>query len=72
MLGESLYCAFSFGGGVQSSAIYLMLIYEPKRLFRAMGELPDKVYFADTGAETQTTYDCLEHMKNLKSQLFKI
>ena len=54
MLGKLPYCAFSFGGGVQSSAIYLMLIHEPWKLLEIMGELPDRVYFADTGAETQS------------------
>lgn len=72
MFGNSPYCVFSFGGGVQSSTIYLMLIHEPKRLFKVMGELPDKVYFADTGAETQSTYECLRHMQNLRSPLYEI
>jgi hypothetical protein len=72
MLGNLPYCCFSFGGGVQSSAIYLMLIHEPWVLLELMGELPDKVYFADTGAETSSTYKCLEHMQNYKSQSFGI
>lgn len=72
MLGESPYCVFSFGGGVQSSAIYLMLIHEPRKLYAVMGELPDRVFFADTQAETKATYDCLEHMKKLKSRSFQI
>ncbi|MEH2169329.1 MAG: hypothetical protein V7K41_22260 [Nostoc sp.] len=72
MLGKLPYCALSFGGGVQSSAIYLMLIYEPWRLLEVMGELPDKVYFADTGAETQNTYKAVEYMQSFKSIAFKI
>lgn len=72
MLGKSPYCVFSFGGGVQSSAIYLMLMHEPGRLLEAMGELPDKVYFADTGAETKATYKCLEHMQKTCSGSFQI
>ena len=69
---QSPYCIFSFGGGVQSSAIYLMLIYEPRRLLDAMGELPNKVFFADTGAELKSTYDCLAHMQSFKSNAFEI
>lgn len=69
---KSPWCVFSFGGGVQSSAIYLMLIHEPKRLFEIMNELPNKVYFADTGAELKSTYACLEHMLTLQSSLFQI
>lgn len=57
------FCFFSFGGGVQSSAIYLMLLNEPHKLHEAMGEMPDIVLFADTGAETQSTYDCLAEMR---------
>ena len=72
MLGKLPYCAFSFGGGVQSSAIYLMLIHEPWKLLEIMSELPDRVYFADTGAETQSTYKALEYMQSYKSQSFQI
>ncbi|GAA6621592.1 hypothetical protein [Scytonema sp. NUACC26] len=72
MLGQLPYCAFSFGGGVQSSAIYLMLMHEPRKLLEAMGELPDKVFFADTGAETASTYKALVHMMGFKSLHFEI
>jgi len=69
---KSPYCVFSFGGGVQSSALYLMLIHEPAKLLKAMGELPQKVFFADTGAETEATYKALEHMQAFKAHWFEI
>jgi len=69
---HSLYCVFSFGGGVQSSAIYLMLINEPRKLYNAMNEVPGKIFFTDTGAELQSTYKCLEYMQGLRSPLFHI
>ncbi|WP_375501643.1 hypothetical protein [uncultured Nostoc sp.] len=72
MLDKLPYCALSFGGGVQSSAIYLMLIHEPWRLLDVMGELPDKVYFADTGAETKDTYKAVNYMQSFKSKVFEI
>jgi hypothetical protein len=43
---------FSFGGGVQSTAIALRLIHEPD-IFE---EKPRLIIFADTGAETPQTY----------------
>lgn len=54
---------FSFGGGVQSTAIALRLIHEPK----AFGELglPRLIIFADTGAETSQTYQHVEQMFEL-------
>ena len=72
MKHKPIYCVFSFGGGVQSSALYLMLMHEPARLFKAMGELPQKVYFADTGAETDATYAALRHMQGFKAHWFEI
>ena len=45
---------FSFGGGVQSTAIALRLIHEPEA-FEDLG-LPELIIFADTGAESPQTY----------------
>lgn len=61
------YAAFSFGGGVQSTALMLLIKHEPQRLLDAVGHLPDKAYFADTGAETDVIYQHLEQMKILSS-----
>jgi hypothetical protein len=52
----SAYCVFSFSGGVQSYAIYLLLLYETKKLYHAMGKLLELCSFADIGVETQLTY----------------
>ncbi len=41
----------SFGAGVQSTAIALLILHEPDRLLKAMGRLPEYLIFADTGAE---------------------
>ncbi len=72
MLGSIPYCYFSFGGGVQSCAIYLMLMHEPHKLIDVMGEYPDKVFFADTSAELQATYEALKHMQSYNSKLYAI
>lgn len=59
------YAAFSFGGGVQSTALLLLIKHEPQRLLDAVGHLPAKAYFADTGAEPEEIYRHLEQMKLL-------
>lgn len=56
------YCAFSFGAGVQSTAIALLIKHEPDLLLEVMGELPNKSYFADTQREMQITYDHLQQL----------
>jgi hypothetical protein len=53
---------FSFGGGVQSTAIALMLIYQPHRF----AKLPDYIVFADPGAESPQTY---RHIKKIFKML---
>jgi hypothetical protein len=53
---------FSYGGGVQSSAIALMLIHQPQRFAR----LPDHIIFADPGAESPQTY---RHIKSMYKML---
>lgn len=63
------YSAFSFGGGVQSTAIYLLLKHEPEKLLEVMGHLPDKAYFADTGAEPTHVYHHIEMLKGLGSPI---
>lgn len=57
------YVAFSFGGGVQSTALLLMLKHEPERL-RGVAQLPDKAYFADTGAEVSATHEHLAQLRD--------
>lgn len=61
------YAAFSFGGGVQSTALLLLIKHEPQRLLNAVGHLPSKAYFADTNAEPEEIYRHLEQMKLLSS-----
>jgi hypothetical protein len=52
---------FSFGGGVQSTAIALMLIHQPQRF----SKLPDYIVFADPGAESPQTYRHIKKMFRL-------
>lgn len=59
------YAAFSFGGGVQSTALLLLIKHEPQRLLNAIKHLPNKAYFADTGAEPEQIYHHLERMQLL-------
>lgn len=42
---------FSFGGGLQSTAIALLMVYEPNRLIELGLSLPKTIIFADTGRE---------------------
>lgn len=53
------YCGVSFGAGVQSTAILLLLNHEPERLQDAVGHLPEQLYFADTQSEHSATYQHL-------------
>lgn len=57
---DFVYSAFSFGAGVQSTALLLLLKHEPERLIKAVGHLPQKCYFADTGAEPKMVYEHLQ------------
>lgn len=52
---------FSFGGGVQSTAIALMLIHQPER-FKV---LPNHIIFADPGAEMPQTYEHIDRMSEM-------
>ena len=56
---------FSFGAGTQSTAILLLIKYEPERLLEKIGHLPEHIIFADTGAESQESLDNLEKCKTL-------
>lgn len=67
MIQNFQYAAFSFGGGVQSTALLLLIKHEPQRLLDAVGHLPNKAYFADTGAESEEIYHHLEQMRALSS-----
>lgn len=57
---KHLYC--SFGGGIQSTAIALLIHHEPDRIVEAVGALPKAHIFADTGAEM---IGVIEHIKHL-------
>lgn len=57
------YAAFSFGAGVQSTCLLLLIKHNPEILIRAVGHLPEKAYFADTGAESAQVYKHLEQMQ---------
>jgi len=52
----------SFGGGVQSTAIALMIAKEPEKVQAAIGHLPDFAVFADTGAEPPDVYAHIEEL----------
>lgn len=52
--------ALSFGAGVQSTAILLLIKHHPEVLKHFMGDIPTVAYFADTGSEMQSTYTHLE------------
>ena len=56
---------FSFGSGVQSTAIFLLIHHEPQRLLKVVGHLPEWIIFADTGAENQESIDNFEKCKSM-------
>ena len=56
----------SFGGGVQSTAVAMLVIKEHPDLKAAMGDArPELWLFSDTGDEPQAVYDHVEVMKKL-------
>ena len=59
---------FSFGGGVQSTAIALLLVHEPQKFIEKGLQLPQTIIFADTGAEPLKVYDHVERMQDLLTQ----
>lgn len=60
---------FSFGAGVQSTALWLLILHEPKKLLEVTGGLPSKMFFADTGAETQEIYRHLENVQEYTQKM---
>jgi 3'-phosphoadenosine 5'-phosphosulfate sulfotransferase (PAPS reductase)/FAD synthetase len=55
----------AFGGGVQSTAIVLLLIHKPE-IFTEKGlSLPRHLLFSDTGAEPPTVYNHIRKVKEL-------
>ena len=56
---------FSFGAGVQSTAILLLIKYEPERLLETIGHLPEHIIFADTGAESEASLRNFEKCREL-------
>lgn len=59
------HMAMSFGAGVQSTAMLLLVLKEPEIAKSLFGQLPDHVYFADPGAESEETYQHLQAMVEL-------
>jgi 3'-phosphoadenosine 5'-phosphosulfate sulfotransferase (PAPS reductase)/FAD synthetase len=59
------HIAMSFGAGVQSTAMLLLVLKEPERAEKIFGQLPNGVYFADPGAESESIYKHLEAMQRL-------
>ena len=59
------HIAMSFGAGVQSTAMLLLLIKEPDKARNIFGQSPDAIYFSDPGAEGEETYRHLAAMKEL-------
>jgi len=64
MKNNYIHRAFSFGAGVQSTALLLLIKHNPELLIDAVGHLPDSVYFADTGAEPANVYQHLEQVQH--------
>lgn len=62
---EFNFKALSFGAGVQSTAIALLIKHNPELLIKVVGHLPDKAYFADTGAEPMSVYQHLKMMQGI-------
>lgn len=59
----------SFGAGVQSTALLLLILKEPDRMRELMGEIPDLILFADPGAESPETYRHIELMRELLNNI---
>lgn len=53
----------SFGAGVQSTALFLLLRYEPEKILKEVGFLPEHIIFADTGAEKKEALAMFEKCK---------
>jgi hypothetical protein len=49
----------SFGAGVQSTALFLLIRDQPDLIREVMGALPEAFIFADTGGEPKEVYDHL-------------
>lgn len=64
---------FSFGSGVQSTAIILLIKYESAKFLESVGHLPDIAIFADTGAEKASSLKNLEYWrKNSPIPLYRV
>jgi hypothetical protein len=62
------HVALSFGAGVQSTALLLLILKEPERMRALMGQIPSHIYFADPGAESNQIYDHIQQMIKLINQ----
>ena len=61
----------NWGGGVQSTAIALLVLSKDERLARVMPldtDWPSKFYFADTGDEPKLVYDHVSRMSSIMSK----
>ena len=56
--------AFSFGGGVQSTALLMLINHNPQLLLNKVGHIPDYAYFADTGLEPEIVYEHIDKLEN--------
>jgi 3'-phosphoadenosine 5'-phosphosulfate sulfotransferase (PAPS reductase)/FAD synthetase len=65
------HVAMSFGAGVQSTAMLLLVLKEPEKAQAIFGQLPDGVYFADPGAESADIYTHLDKMQRLTAETEK-
>jgi 3'-phosphoadenosine 5'-phosphosulfate sulfotransferase (PAPS reductase)/FAD synthetase len=59
------HVALSWGAGVQSTALLLLILKEPDRMRKIMGQIPERVYFADPGAESPAIYQHIKQMVQL-------
>jgi 3'-phosphoadenosine 5'-phosphosulfate sulfotransferase (PAPS reductase)/FAD synthetase len=58
----------SFGAGVQSTALFLLIRDKPDKIREAMGALPEAFIFADTGGEPKEVYDHLNEIRSMAQE----
>jgi hypothetical protein len=57
----------SFGAGVQSTALWILIAEQREKLERDLGGVPEIAFFADTGAEPDAIYRHIEHCQRIAS-----
>lgn len=60
-----MYRFLSFGAGVQSTALWLLLGQRKQEMEAKLGPLPTAAYFADTGAEPDEIYRHLQRLQEI-------